>query len=40
MANINLEKLSVEELKKLQKDTARAIASFEDRKRAHALIEL
>lgn len=40
MANTNLEKLSVEELKKLQKETAQAIAGFEDRKRAEALTEI
>lgn len=40
MANADLEKLSVDELKKLQKDTAQAIASFEERKRADAIAEL
>lgn len=40
MTQTNLEALSVKELKKLQKDTERAIASFEDRKRADALAEL
>ncbi|GAB5447392.1 H-NS histone family protein [Gymnodinialimonas sp.] len=40
MAQTNLEKLSVEELKYLQKETAAAIASFEDRKRAEAIAEL
>lgn len=40
MTNLNLEKLSVDELQKLQKDTAKAIASFEDRKRADAMAEL
>lgn len=40
MAKTDLEKLSVEELRKLQKDTAKAIASFEERKRADAFAEL
>lgn len=40
MTKSNLEKLSVAELKQLQKDTAKAIASFEDRKRAEAIAEL
>lgn len=40
MAKVNLEKLSVEELKKLQKETAQAISSFENRARADALGEL
>lgn len=40
MTKPNLEKLSVEELQQLQKDTAKAIASFEDRKRADAMAEL
>ena len=35
-----MEKLSVEELKKLQKDAAKAVASFEDRKRAGGIAEL
>lgn len=33
----DLEKLSLEELKKLQKDVAKAITSFEERKRKEAL---
>lgn len=40
MAKANLEKMSVEELQQLQKDTAKAIANFEDRKRADAIAEL
>lgn len=40
MAKLNLEKLSVEELKQLQKDAAKAIASFEDRKKSEAIAEL
>ncbi|AGI74789.1 H-NS family histone-like protein (plasmid) [Octadecabacter arcticus 238] len=40
MAITDLEKLSIEELNKLQKDAAKAIASFEDRKRADAIAEL
>lgn len=40
MANTNLDELSVEELTKLQKDTAKAIASFEDRNHADAIAEL
>jgi DNA-binding protein H-NS len=40
MTNPDLEKLSVEELKKLQKDAAKAVASFEDRKRAGVIAEL
>lgn len=37
MAKINLEKLPLEELKALEKDVAKAIKSFEDRKRKEAL---
>ncbi|QXT39421.1 H-NS family nucleoid-associated regulatory protein [Gymnodinialimonas ceratoperidinii] len=40
MAKPNLETLSVAELKQLQKDTEKAIASFEERKRAEAIAEL
>lgn len=40
MTKPNLEKLSVDELQQLQKDTAKAIANFEDRKRADAMTEL
>ncbi|QXT41147.1 H-NS family nucleoid-associated regulatory protein [Gymnodinialimonas ceratoperidinii] len=40
MSKVDLDKLSVDELQKLQKDTAKAIASFEKRKRADALAEL
>jgi DNA-binding protein H-NS len=40
MTNTDLEKLSVEELKKLQKDAAKAVASFEDRKRSGVIAEL
>ncbi|GAB5445480.1 H-NS histone family protein [Gymnodinialimonas sp.] len=40
MTKPNLDKLSVEELQQLQKETAKAIASFEDRKRADAMAEL
>lgn len=35
--SINLSNLSLDELKKLQKDVARAIASFEERKRKKTL---
>ena len=35
--SINLSNLSLEELKKLQKDVARAIVSFEERRRKEAL---
>jgi DNA-binding protein H-NS len=37
MIKINLEKLSLDELKTLQKDVAKAIAQFEARKRKEAL---
>ncbi|MEO1774018.1 MAG: H-NS histone family protein [Pseudomonadota bacterium] len=37
MAKINLEKLSLEELRQLEKDVLSAIASFEKRKRNEAL---
>lgn len=40
MAKINLEKLSLEELKQLEKDVTAAIASFEKRKRSEALAAL
>jgi DNA-binding protein H-NS len=40
MTNTDLDKLSVEELKKLQKGVAKAVASFEDRKRAAVIAEL
>jgi len=36
MAKINLEKLSLDELNELQKNVTKAIANFEDRKRAEA----
>ena len=36
MAKINLDKMSLEELKALQKDVKSAIANFEKRKRAEA----
>ena len=37
MANINLDTLSLEELKALRKDTDKAIANYEKRKRQEAL---
>ncbi|GAB5449355.1 H-NS histone family protein [Gymnodinialimonas sp.] len=37
---MDLEKLSLEELKQLQKETAKAVEGFEARKRAEALAEL
>jgi DNA-binding protein H-NS len=37
---INLDKLSYDELAQLQKDVKRAIATFEDRRRKEALIEM
>jgi len=40
MTNTDLGKLSVKELKKLQKDAAKAVASFEDRNRAGVIVEL
>jgi DNA-binding protein H-NS len=40
MTNTDLEKLSIEELKKLQKDVAKAVSSFEDRKRSGVIAEL
>lgn len=40
MAKLNLEKLSLDELKQLQKDAASAVASFEERKRAEVIAEL
>ena len=36
MADYDLEALSLSELKKMQKDVAKAIATFEDRKKAEA----
>ncbi len=36
MANYDLEALSLGELKKMQKDVAKAIATFEDRQKAEA----
>ena len=36
MADYDLEALSLSELKKMQKDVARAIATFEDRQKAEA----
>lgn len=38
--NINLEELSLKELKKLERDVSAAIASYETRVKAHALAEL
>ncbi|MBC2836014.1 H-NS family nucleoid-associated regulatory protein [Paragemmobacter straminiformis] len=40
MADINLNEMSLKELKDLQSQVARAIASFEDRKKKLALAEL
>lgn len=40
MTEINLDDLSLTELKKLEKDVAKAITSFEDRKRAEAIAAL
>ncbi len=40
MAKLNLDKLSVDELQQLQKDAAKAIANYEERKRTEALAEL
>ena len=40
MTEINLNDLSLKELKELQAQTAKAIASFEDRKKKEALAEL
>lgn len=40
MAEINLNELSLDELKKLQKDVAKAIENFEERKRQETLAEL
>ncbi|QXT39443.1 H-NS family nucleoid-associated regulatory protein [Gymnodinialimonas ceratoperidinii] len=40
MTKAELGNLSIEELKKLQKDAAEAIATFENRKRADAIAEL
>ncbi|MDW4500133.1 H-NS histone family protein [Sulfitobacter sp. D35] len=40
MATIKLEKLSLEELKQLQKDVAKAIDGYETRKRQEALATL
>ncbi len=37
MPDLNLDTLSLGELKQLQKDVAKAIASFEDRQKAEAL---
>ena len=36
MADYDLEALSLSELKKMQKDIAKAISTFEDRKKAEA----
>ncbi len=40
MSNINLNEMSLKELKDLQSQVAKAIGSFEDRKKKHALAEL
>jgi DNA-binding protein H-NS len=40
MANINLNDLSLSELKSLQKDLAKAIAEFSDRKKTEAMAAL
>jgi DNA-binding protein H-NS len=40
MTNTNLENLSIKELKQLQKDATKAVASFEDRQRADVIAEL
>jgi DNA-binding protein H-NS len=40
MTNPDLENLSIKELKKLQKDATKAVASFEDRKRSGVIAEL
>lgn len=40
MATIDLSRMSLEELKKLDKDISRAIAGFEQRKKAEALAAL
>ncbi|MBO6922939.1 MULTISPECIES: H-NS family nucleoid-associated regulatory protein [Paracoccaceae] len=40
MSKLNLEKLTVKELRQLQRDAAKAIAGYEDRKRAEAIAEL
>ncbi|MEY4697254.1 MAG: hypothetical protein RIT14_1682 [Pseudomonadota bacterium] len=40
MVSINLHELSLKELKDLQQQVARAIATFEDRKKKEALAEL
>ncbi|WP_224817101.1 H-NS family nucleoid-associated regulatory protein [Hasllibacter sp. MH4015] len=37
---LDLEKLSLEELKALQKETAKAVEGYEERKRAEAIAEL
>lgn len=39
-AKINLNDLSLDELKQLQKDAANAVTSFEERKRAEVIAEL
>jgi DNA-binding protein H-NS len=40
MADYDLEALSLTELKKLQKDVAKAISTFEDRQKAEARAEV
>ena len=40
MPKLNLEQLTVEELRQLQRDTATAIADYEERRRAEAVAEL
>jgi DNA-binding protein H-NS len=40
MASININELSLKELKDLQQQVARAISSYEDRKKREALAEL
>jgi DNA-binding protein H-NS len=40
MANVNLNDLSLSELKSLQKDVAKAIADFSDRKKTEAMAAL
>ena len=40
MADFDLEALSLSELKKMQKDVAKAISTFEDRQKAEALAKV
>jgi DNA-binding protein H-NS len=40
MADLNLDTCSLAELKQLQKDVARAIATFEERQKAEARLKL